>query len=407
MALALLGLPSCGPEGQLGGGDTTSIIAQGLSAPPAGMLTVTYYKGKNSANLPVLSIPGAALSHVNYVGATVSSSDTCVFQDPTNDPGKVEDLNTDLKAAFGHLKTSITIQGDSGLTRVAADATKRASFASACVDFMVAHGFDGLDVDWEYPNDSAEGANYTLLMQALRLALNAKSAQTGDSYFLTMAAPVTTWEYNKLQLDQLEDHVDWFNLMTYDFRGPWSKKTGHNSAIYPMSSGTTDLQVCDAGVDAYLARGVPASKLVMGVPFYAYEWFDVYNVPNNNGYQRDSTYVPGPGENYGRSYSFRQLLANGIIALTSTYPAGSVAGTGTGLHSYRWGNSKVPWLFPPNGAELGDFISYDDPQSIAEKGKYIKTPGSGSPLRGGMIWELTQDSTDFKLLDALNWGMAQ
>ena len=66
----------------------------------------------------------------------------------------------------------------------------------------------------------------------------------------------------------------------------------------------------------------------------------------------------------------------------------------------------MPWLFPTGGENIGNFVSYDDPQSICEKARYIRTPPTGGTLRGGMIWEITMDSTPFQLLDALNSCMA-
>jgi chitinase len=381
--------------------------AAAIATPPAGKVVLGYYKGANSSHLPVLSIPGGSLTHVSYVGANVGAGDACVFMDPVNDPAKVSQLNGALKTTYPALKTMFTIQGASGISGAASTAARRAAMASSCVQFMVDRGFDGIDVDWEFPADTTEGANYTLLLQAIRTKLNARSQQTGKTYLLTMAAPATSWEYPKLNLPGLAAQVDWFNLMTYDFHGPWSstsgKTTGHNAPLYPMTANSSDTQTSDGGVTAYLKAGVAPSKIVMGVPFYAYEWYDVSNSPNNNGLNRTSTRTAPP---YGGSYTFRRLLELGKITLTTTtYPFGSAAGATSGLHSYRWGGSKVPWLFPTGSDNIGNFISYDDPQSICEKAHYIKAPPSGTALRGGMIWEITMDSTDFQLLDALNYCM--
>ena len=144
--------------------------------------------------------------------------------DPAADPSKVSELNGSLKTNYLALKTSFTIQGAAGIAGAASTAARRATMAAACVQFMVDEGFDGIDLDWEYPASANEGATYTLLLQALRSALTARSAQAGRSYFLTIAAPATRWEYQKLNLRGLAASVDWFNLMTYDFHGPWSRR---------------------------------------------------------------------------------------------------------------------------------------------------------------------------------------
>jgi chitinase len=151
--------------------------------------------------------------------------------------------------------------------------------------------------------------------------------------------------------------------MTYDFSGPWSDTTG---LIAPLTA--------DAGydggtvahcVDAYIAAGVPAEKLLMGVPFYGYGWHQV--IETGHGLSQEGLPIHGD-----RPYSY----IAGLVARSTVY---------------RDPESQTPWLFD------GDiFWTYDDPVSIHRKAVYALD----HQLGGMMIWELSGDTASADLLHA-------
>jgi chitinase len=146
--------------------------------------------------------------------------------------------------------------------------------------------------------------------------------------------------------------------MTYDFAGPWMSTTSHNAPLYGAVSDNSAIQ-------GYLGKGVPASKLVLGIPFYARGFDNV--TPVNNGLNQPYSGLP-PGTYDAGVYDYNDLAANYVNM--------------NGYTRYWDDTAKEPWLF--NGKV---FITYEDPTSIQAKTGYVKTQGLG----GAMIWELSND----------------
>ena len=173
--------------------------------------------------------------------------------------------------------------------------------------------------------------------------------------------------------DQIAKYLDWLNLMTYDLHGTWDKLTNFNAPLYQDSNdpGDSSLNV-DAVVQDYLGAGIPADKLVMGVPFYGYNYVGVSY--NNNGLYQACVYPT-----WGGSISYTQIKSDYL----PTYKR------------YWNAESQVPYLYNINTAQ---FVSYDDPQSIAAKAGYAHDKNLG----GVMIWELSQGNAD--MLAAIQTG---
>lgn len=355
-------------------------------------------------NYQVNQIPAAQLTHINYAFANIANGQ-CTLGDPYADtdkffPGDSWDADakrgnfnqlTKLKAANPHLRTLISVGGwtwSANFSAAAATPASRATFADSCVNFMKTWGFDGIDIDWEYPvsgglqnGTPADKANYTLLLQALRSKLNAQGATDGGKHYdLTIAAPAGPSTLQNLEIANVANTLDWINLMTYDYHGGWDATTGHNAPLKQPAGdpGPAKFNI-ESTVDAYLAAGAPASKLVLGVPFYGHSFAGVG--PTNNG-KFQSTTGAGTGTWEAGSVDYHDIAANYLPRLTR-----------------HWDDSaKVPFLYDPVKRE---FISYDDPESMRHKSEFIKSRGLG----GGMFWELSGDTSDYALLDSLNANM--
>ena len=225
-------------------------------------------------------------SHVNC-GGTLQDTDipyVCSIFDawaavdmPSSDPnwpdGSFAQLQH-LKTIHPHLKTLISIGGwtlSGQFSDMALTASSRETFVSSCVQLMEEYGFDGIDVDWEYPvsgglyNGAPEDKeNYTLLLAEFRSQLDA----INSNYLLTIAAPAGEATIENMDLDGMIQHLDWINLMSYDLNGSWSNESNFQSALYDPTNTPTPGMSIDNAVSIYLASGVPSDKLVLGFPFY-------------------------------------------------------------------------------------------------------------------------------------------
>ena len=145
---------------------------------------------------------------------------------------------------------------------------------------MRRHDLDGFDVDWEYPGLPGDAnphrpedkENFTALMADLRAALDREGARRGRHLLLTFAAGASRDFLAHTEMAKVQAVVDFVNLMTYDFRvaGP-GEPAGHHANLYPSPADPRQ-HSADGAVRDFLAAGVPASKLVLGVPFYGRAW---------------------------------------------------------------------------------------------------------------------------------------
>ncbi|MCB9157273.1 MAG: hypothetical protein H6645_09170, partial [Caldilineaceae bacterium] len=348
----------------------------------------------------VADIQADRLTHINYAFANISEQGECTLGDPYADTEKIypkTDNENDppgtlhgsfnqlriLKEAHSHLKTLISVGGwnwSSRFSDVALTPESRARFAQSCVTFMTRYGFDGIDIDWEYPVSgglAGNGArpedkqNFTLLLAELRSTMDAQGAADSRAYLLSIAAPASPSQYVNLELDKIHAYLDWINVMTYDFHTGAESTTNLAAPLFAASddpaANATQLNV-EATLRAYLNAGVPASKVIMGMPFYGRGWSGVDSA--NNGLFQSSmgqptgTWEPG-------IFDYADLATNYIDA---------------GYNRYWHAEAKAPWLYGPAAKIM---ISYDDAESIGQKADYIRQ----NELGGAMIWELSADSS--------------
>jgi chitinase len=306
-----------------------------------------------------------------------------------------------LKSRHPNLRVLLSLGGWSQSQRfseIAADATKRTRFVKSCIDtFMrgrVAGVFDGFDVDWEYPGScgltcnyqEADRVNFPALLSEFRLQLESleneavAAGRSRPEYLLTIAAPAGAAHYVPINIQAIHPHLDWINVMAYDFHGPW-ETTGpanHHAQLYrsPCDENPDTSDWGDKAIDAYLLAGVPASKLLLGVPFYGHGWRGVTAVDRGlcqaaTGLAR-GTYERGTED-------FKVIDAKGRPEFFDPETA-------------------THWSF--NGSE---FWSYDDVDSLGVKATYVNS--FATPLRGIMFWELSGDTSDGRLVEALRSGL--
>ena len=174
-------------------------------------------------------------------------------------------------------------------------ADSRADFARQVEELILAHSLDGVDIDWEYPGQPGPGIvyreedkkNFTLLIKAIRDRLDLmeeSKRRKFPGYVLTIAASDSEKYLEHTEMDTVHHFVDHINLMTYDFYTDGSATTGHHTGLHTSSASLSKDRNTNAGVDRYVAAGVPPEKLVMGVAFYGRSWTGVEDT-NNGLYQ--------------------------------------------------------------------------------------------------------------------------
>ncbi|EGE06542.1 endochitinase [Trichophyton equinum CBS 127.97] len=266
-----------------------------------------------------------------------------------------------LKKQNRNLKVLLSIGGwtySANFPKAASTDAGRKKFAESATKILLDLGFDGLDVDWEYPKDETEANNLVLLLKACRETLNA--AQKNRKFLLTAAVPCGPVNYEKLKLKEMSAQLDFFNLMAYDFAGAWDKNAGHQANLRPSKSNPASTPFSTtAAVDYYTNNGsVPKSQIVLGMPLYG----------------RAFTNTDGPGKPF--------------------------QGVGQG----SWENGIWDYkVLPKDGAqekkddECGasysydqasrTMISYDTIPMVQDKTKWVIDNGLG----GGMWWEASGD----------------
>ncbi|XP_046436429.1 acidic mammalian chitinase-like [Neodiprion fabricii] len=288
------------------------------------------------------------------------------------------------------MKTLVAIggwnQGSDKYSRVAAKPALRSHFADNALEFVLKYGFDGLDFDWEYPNQRggipADVENFVLLLKELRARF--------DEHRLLLTAAVAATENSaslSYNIPSISKYLDFINIMTYDFHGSWDSVTGHNAPLYPATRETTatarGLNV-NASVHYWLSQGAPAKKLVLGTALYGRTFTLSNSAQNMPGSAASGPGAAGPYTGERGMLGYNEICEQQVKTTWTT----------------DWDEQQqVPYAHNGN-----QWVSYDNVKSITEKANYAKAMGLG----GAMVWSIETDDfrgicgNKYPLLNALN-----
>lgn len=278
------------------------------------------------------------VTHINYSFGHVNAS----FDGIRIDQDTKLTALAGLKAKNKSLKILLAIGGwgSGGFSEMARDEVKRKSFATDCKRVLNQYNIDGIDLDWEYPTSSGAGIashpddtkNFTLLARDIREAI-------GEDNLLTMASAGSA---AYVDFPAVIKYLDFVNIMGYDYNVvPY-----HHSALFGGSPISPWMNSSRA-VESHLGKGIPAQKLVLGVPFYG---------------RSDMTF----------SIAYKNIKGNSALA----------------SYTEKWDDiAKVPYYADSNGALV---FSFDNETSIKLKCEYALFKN----LRGIMCWEFNQDNGD-------------
>ncbi|MEU6195686.1 glycoside hydrolase family 18 chitinase [Streptomyces sp. NPDC047061] len=347
----------------------------------------------------VTSGSAAKITHINYAFGNVTNGQ-CAIGDAYADYQKTFTADTsvsgvadtwdqplagnfnqlrELKAKYPNIKILWSFGGwtwSGGFAQAAANPT---AFADSCYNLVEdprwADVFDGIDIDWEYPNacglscDTSGSAAFKNLMSALRAKFGAGNLVTAA----TTADGSSGGKIDATDYAGASQYVDWYNVMSYDFFGAWAT-TGPTAPHSPLTSYTG---IPTAGFDTadamakFKAQGVPASKLLIGIGFYGRGW---------TGVTQDA---PGGTATGAATGTYEAGIEDYKVLKTSCPVTGTIAGTAYAHCGTNW------W-------------SYDTPSTIAGKMSWAKTQGLG----GAFFWEFSGDTSNGELVSAINSGLS-
>ncbi len=322
-----------------------------VAARPPRIWVTAYYAAWHASDLPPSEIDFTAFSHLchfSLVPRADGSLDTTTHGSFA--PADCAALVTPAHAAGCKVLIGVGGAGTVDAFRAAIGSGVVGTFVSNLVTFVSANHYDGIDVDME-PLTSSDQASFASFIGRLRAALTAASPSLQLTVALGLdAAPIVA---------PIQGEIDHIHLMTYDMAGLWQGwDTWHNTALHDggvvFSSGGRPTS-CDRTVRDYLAAGIPASKLGIGMEFYGYIW----------------TNATGP------------LQSTAGVTIQSGIPYSTIMSSLLPNGVYHWDSgASVPYLSVFEASS--QFVSYDDATSCSQKVDYARSNGLG----GVIIWEL-------------------
>ena len=339
-----------------------------------------YVGGYRGRVINMEQIPAKKLTHINYAFINVKNNRAILSRERT-DTVNLKNI-TSLKIVNPALKILISIGGWSwsgNFSDAVLSDTSRQAFAASAVAILKRFNLDGIDIDWEYPDMNGNGnihrkedkQNYTLMFLELRRQLDIAGQQANKRLLLTTATGGFKDFLNHTEMQKAYPALDYINLMTYDYFG--RATSVHHTNLFSSAGGNT-YDSADKAVKAYMAAGVPASKLVMGIAFYG------------RMFQLGNTAMKGLGD----STKAHLRMADYVWIKDSVINK-------KGFTSYQDTAAKAPYLF---NNVTKQYITYEDEWSVDNKCRYV----IANKMAGVMFWEFDSDPKGY-LLDQINLSL--
>jgi chitinase len=330
-------------------------------------------------------IPKGIYTHLNFAFATIDPVSFEVKLAAPTDSDLVRRL-TDLKIGDPGLKVYVAIGGwafnDPGPTAttfsdIAGSETNTNKFTQSLIRFMSTYNFDGVDIDWEYPeadDRSGRGADYAnlpLFLQRVRAALRASGGRDG----LSITLPLSFWYLRHFDIIKMQDTVDFYNIMSYDVHGTWDQ---NNKWVGPSLNSHTNLTEIKDMLDLLWRNGIKSNKVTLGTAFYGRS----FTVTNPACTAPGCTYGSG-GTKQACSHEVGVVLNSEIVDIQKR----------TGAQGVLLAEAAVKQLV----YDGNQWVTYDDEDTLKMRADFARSQCLG----GVMVWAVSHDTPDARFNKAL------
>jgi chitinase len=391
------------------------VLRRAQPTPGVTNVAAAWYAGWASAKLPPNDISFSEYTHLTYSFAVTTPDVNVLSLEDSDEPN----LPVFVKACHDHnVNALLSIGGWTGsryFSTNVGSADNRTAFVKTVTQLVTKYNLDGVDFDWEYPNHQGVGCNivnsndtpnFLLFLNQLR------ADPVGQKLIITAATsnkPFAGVDGNpSASVADFSKVLSYVAIMNYDIWGSWSPSVGPNAPLDDSCAAAANQQgSATSAVASWIAAGFPANQIVLGVPSYGHSFhvaqsdafaagsqttlapypnFDATQQPTGDSGDAPSVDVCGVQNGVTGYFHFWGLIEAGFLGQDGKPASGMV---------YRYDTcSQTPYVYNPNTQVM---VSYDDADSFAAKGKFIKDKG----LLGWAMWEASGDYDDI-LVDSIS-----